>query len=99
MYLLYLDESGTHGGCPAYMLGGIAIHEHDVYHLRQRLDTMLDAKLPAGVAAVDFELHGAEIKSPTNPRSSLRRTVSSLARGSSSATGFGSTYSVGPIRP
>jgi hypothetical protein len=66
MYLLYLDESGSHGGSLAYILGGIAIHEHDVYHLQQRLDTMLDAKLPAGFAGIDFELHGAEIKSPSN---------------------------------
>ena len=27
---------------------------------------MLQAKLPDGLAALDFELHGAEIKSPTN---------------------------------
>lgn len=66
LYLLYLDESGTHGGSPAYFLGGLAIHEHDVYHLQQRLETMLQAKLPAGYAAPDFELHGAEIKSPQN---------------------------------
>ena len=68
LYLLYLDESGTHGSSPAYFLGGIAIHEHDVYHLQQRLETMLQAKLPSGMAAVDFELHGAEIKSPQNRR-------------------------------
>lgn len=66
MYLLYLDESGTHGGSPAYLLAGIAIHEHDVYHVQQRLETMLQAKLPDGFAAIDFELHGAEIKSPQN---------------------------------
>lgn len=68
MYLLYLDESGTHGGSPAYILGGVALHEHDVYHVQQRLETMLQAKLPAGLAAADFELHGAEIKSPQNRR-------------------------------
>jgi hypothetical protein len=68
LYLLYLDESGTHGGSPAYFLGGLAIHEHDVYHLQQRLETMLQAKLPSGKAAIDFELHGAEIKSPQNRR-------------------------------
>jgi len=66
MYLLYVDESGTHGGSPAYILGGIAIHEHDMYHVQQRLEATLTAKLPAGYAAVDFELHGAEIKSPQN---------------------------------
>jgi Protein of unknown function (DUF3800) len=68
MYLLYLDESGTHGGSPGYLLSGIAVHEHDVYHLQQRLETMLQAKLPAGMAAVDFELHGSEIKTPANYR-------------------------------
>lgn len=64
--MLYLDESGTHAGSPAYLLGGIAVHEHDVYHVQQRLETMLQAKLPDGYAAADFELHGAEIKSPSN---------------------------------
>lgn len=68
MYLLYLDESGTHGGSPGYLLSGIAVHEHDVYHLQQRLETMLQAKLPAGMAAIDFELHGSEIKTPANYR-------------------------------
>ena len=66
MYLLYLDESGTHGGSPIYLLAGLAVHEHDVYHVQQRFETMLQAKLPAGLAAIDFELHGAEIKSPQN---------------------------------
>lgn len=66
MYLLYLDESGDHGGSPVYVLGGIAAHEDDIYHLQQRLDAMLGAKLPAGFAGNDFELHGAEIKSPSN---------------------------------
>ncbi len=64
MYLLYLDESGAHGGSPAYVLGGIAVHEQDVYHVQQRLETMLQAKLPDGFAAADFELHAQEIKSP-----------------------------------
>jgi hypothetical protein len=54
MYLLYLDESGTHGGSPAYIIGGIALHEHDVYHLQQRLETMLQAKAPSGARCSGF---------------------------------------------
>lgn len=37
-----------------------------MYHVQQRLEAMLTAKLPSGLAAMDFELHGSEIKSPQN---------------------------------
>jgi hypothetical protein len=29
VYLLFVDESGTHGGSPVFVLGGAAIHEDD----------------------------------------------------------------------
>lgn len=51
MYLLYLDESGAHGGSPAYILGGIAVHEHDVYHVQQRLEGMLQNSLAGSPAS------------------------------------------------
>jgi hypothetical protein len=64
MYTLYLDGSGTHGGSPVFILGGVAVHENDVYHLQQRFSGVL-AKLPGTADPRDFELHAAEIKSPT----------------------------------
>lgn len=35
MYLLFADESGTHGGSHAFVVGGIAIHEQDAQTCRE----------------------------------------------------------------
>jgi hypothetical protein len=64
VYLLYLDESGTHGGSPAFILAGLALHEQDAWYLQQKLNGVLARKLPKGVKPHDLELHAAEIKSP-----------------------------------
>lgn len=64
MYSLYLDGSGTHGGSPVFILAGVAVHEQDAYHLQQRFEAPL-GDLPSGSDPRDFELHAAEIKSPT----------------------------------
>jgi hypothetical protein len=64
VYLLYLDESGTHGGSPAFILAGLAIHEDDAWYFQQKLQGVLVRKLPKGLRPRDFELHAAEIKSP-----------------------------------
>jgi len=37
LYLCFIDESGTHGGSPVLVVGGIAIREEDAWHLQQRL--------------------------------------------------------------
>lgn len=66
MYLLYLDESGTHSGSPVMVLAGIAVHENDAWKVQRRLDGLLQRMLPSGVNPADFELHAAEIKSPRN---------------------------------
>ncbi len=64
MYLLYLDESGSHQGSSALVVAGLAVHEQDAFHLQQKLDGMLRSRLPQGTNPLDFELHAAEIKSP-----------------------------------
>jgi Protein of unknown function (DUF3800) len=74
LYALYLDGSGTHGGSPVFVLAGIAVHEHDAYHLQQRFSNVL-SKLPAGKDPRDYELHAAEIKSPTRKRGSNWQSV------------------------
>jgi hypothetical protein len=63
-YLLYLDESGTHGSSPVFILAGIAVHERDAWHLQNRLDGVLSSNLPSGFIPQDLELHAADIKSP-----------------------------------
>ena len=74
VYLLYLDESGTHGGSPALILGGLAIHEHDAYHFQQKLEGVLARKLPKGLKPKDFELHAAEIKTPVKKKKGVTVT-------------------------
>jgi len=38
VYLCFVDESGSHGTSPVLVVGGIIIHEEDVWHLQQRLE-------------------------------------------------------------
>ena len=64
MYLLFLDESGTHKASPVTIVAGIAVHEHDAWHLQRRLHDILARKLPANLDPLDFELHAGEMKSP-----------------------------------
>lgn len=63
-YLLYLDESGTHGGSPVFILSGLAVHEADAWFLQNRLRSVVAQAVPNGFDPDDFELHASEIKSP-----------------------------------
>ena len=63
LYLCFIDESGTHGGSPVLVVGGIIIHEEDACHLQQRLDSFLFNKLhPLGHDHTEFELHASELR-------------------------------------
>jgi Protein of unknown function (DUF3800) len=64
VYLLFLDESGTHEDSPVSIVAGIAVHEQDAWRLQNRLSAVLERGLPKHLDALDFELHAAEIKSP-----------------------------------
>lgn len=58
MYLLFLDESGTHGASPAFVVGGLAVPEQDAWHLQQKVESFLLRRLsPLGLNGQDFELH------------------------------------------
>ena len=62
MYLLFLDESGTHGGSPSLIVGGFAVQEDDARHLQQKLDSFLQRKLLAlGLNSQEFELHATDM--------------------------------------
>ncbi|MHB1955926.1 MAG: DUF3800 domain-containing protein [Sulfobacillus sp.] len=64
MYLLFLDESGTHSPSSPFILAGIAIHERDAPHLARRVEGNLTYRLaPAGLNPKDFELHATALKS------------------------------------
>src|SRR6266496_3053589 len=64
MYLLYLDESGSNLGSPAFIFPGMADHSKGSWHFQRRLSGLVERSLPAGSEAADFELHAAEIKNP-----------------------------------
>ncbi|MGA6163334.1 DUF3800 domain-containing protein [Amycolatopsis magusensis] len=69
MYLLFLDESGTHQSSPCLIVAGFAIHEHDAYHLQKAIGLILDRNLgPLGFEGKLFELHANEVKNPEGKR-------------------------------
>lgn len=62
LYICFVDESGSHGASPVFVVGGIIVHEEDAWHLQQRLDKFLFRKLrPLGHDHTMFELHASEI--------------------------------------
>ena len=62
MYLLFLDESGTHGMSKAFVVGGIAVAEEDAYHLQQKLERYLHRCLNhRTLNAQQFELHASPL--------------------------------------
>ena len=70
MYLLYLDESGTHSSARHFVLAGVAINETDVSWVKSQLDSIQSQYLPNIAESVHFhaaELHrqeGGRIKPP-----------------------------------
>jgi hypothetical protein len=74
MYVLYLDESGTHGASPAFIVGGLAVHENDLLKLQRRLDVVVKAHSPGGASQERFELHAAEIQYPQRRRQQGKST-------------------------
>lgn len=82
MYLLFVDESGTHGGSHAFVLGGLAIHEDDASRLQQALDTLVVDHLQRVPPNLDeYELHAAEMRNAKKPLANKPGPVSVWARG------------------
>lgn len=67
MYLLFVDESGTHGGSPVFVLGGLAVHELDAHPLQRRLEAVV-ADHVSGSGTETFELHASEMRNAKKPR-------------------------------
>lgn len=77
MYLLYVDESGSHGpmrGNLAYVLAGVAVHEDDAPGLQSALSGVVARHAPGGQDAEQRELHAAEIRHPRRANSIWRDT-------------------------
>jgi hypothetical protein len=68
MYLLFVDESGTHGGSHAFVLGGLAIHEDDAPRLQRALDSLVTKHLGRVPLNLDeYELHAGEMRNAKKP--------------------------------
>ena len=79
MYLCFVDESGSHGESPVFVVGGINIHELDAWHLQQCLDSFLFRKLhPLGQDHTSYELHATELRNGTKRRFCRATRVSEL---------------------
>lgn len=69
MHLLFLDESGTHSGSPALIVGGVSLHESHLANITQRLDGLMESALASrSVDPADYEFHAVEMKSPQSAR-------------------------------
>lgn len=68
VYLLFVDESGTHGGSPVFVLGGAAIHEDDAQRLQRQLDDLVIEHLGRVPPNLDeYELHAGEMRNAKKP--------------------------------
>ncbi|SRR5712692_2388867 len=71
MYLLFADESGTHGGSHAFVVAGIAVHEHDAQNLQRSLAAAVEPyALAARLSPEDFELHASAMRNASPPSGS-----------------------------
>ena len=69
MYLLFVDESGTHPGPHPFVLGGLAIHEDDASRLQNALDDVVVSVLGRIPSNLDeYEIHASELRNARKPR-------------------------------
>ncbi|MBI2908070.1 MAG: DUF3800 domain-containing protein [Chloroflexi bacterium] len=60
MYILYLDESGTHGEASYFVLAGLAVFEREIHWFSQDLDSLQSEYFPAQTEPVFF--HAAPLR-------------------------------------
>ncbi|MFT4135465.1 DUF3800 domain-containing protein [Microbacterium sp.] len=69
MYLLFVDESGTHGGSHPFVLGGVAVHEDDAAQLQKELDQIVIDQLGRVPPNLDeYEVHASEMRNARKPK-------------------------------
>lgn len=64
MYILYLDESGTHGEASYFVLAGLAVFEREIYWFSQDLDDLQGEYLPAETNPAFF--HARTLRVPNS---------------------------------
>ena len=62
MYILYLDESGTHDGANHFVLAGLAVFERQTYFLAQELERLQREFFPGHTRPINF--HASELGAP-----------------------------------
>ena len=62
MYLLYLDESGTHRDARHFVLAGVAVHESNLYWVKEQVDSLQSKYFPAIQDPVKF--HATTLRMP-----------------------------------
>ena len=62
MYVLYLDESGTHNAARNFVLAGIAVFEREIHWFAQDVDALQTRYFPD--AAQPVELHASKLHAP-----------------------------------
>lgn len=90
MYLLFVDESGTHGASHSFILGAMGIHEDDAPKLQKGLDQLVIdhlGRVPLNLE--DYELHATDLRNAKKP-SWLRES-----RPSGSASGHMNPVKIG----
>ncbi|WP_460003801.1 DUF3800 domain-containing protein [Microbacterium xylanilyticum] len=69
MYLLFVDESGTHPGPHPFVLGAMAIHEDDAAQLQRQLDQIVIEHLGRVPPNLDeYEVHASEMRNAKKPK-------------------------------
>ncbi len=63
MYILYLDESGTHGEASYFVLGGLAVFEREIHWFSQDLDRLQNEYVPS---AYPVHFHAAKLRGKSN---------------------------------
>lgn len=63
MYILYLDESGTHGEASYFVLAGLAVFEREIHWFSQDLDLLQKEYFPEETEPVFF--HAAPLRTRT----------------------------------
>ena len=61
MYILYLDESGTHGEASYFVLGGLAVFEREIHWFSQDLDHLQDEYFPKSPS---IHFHATKLRGP-----------------------------------
>lgn len=64
MYILYLDESGTHTEARYFVVAGLAVFERETYFLAQSLDQLQARYFPEDAGQIEF--HASSLRAPNN---------------------------------